>query len=301
MQLITDAEVAQAFSMGDAIDAMHEAFLQLGQGRGAVLPRQRATAAEVTFSAMGAVLPEAGVAGAKVYTTIAGRFSFVVLLMSTRDGRPLAAIEANELTRLRTAAATAVAVRTLAREDATTLTVYGAGTQAQAHLQALAGLRRWREVLVCARSGGEDFARQITQQHGLPARSVTAEEATARGDVIVTCTRATDPLFDGSLVRPGTLVCAVGASKPSARELDDRLLQSAAQLVVEWRPAALAEAGELVRAAPGVVDERRIVELGELLAEPSRRPSPQDIVVYKSVGIGLQDVALAHRLLQRLR
>ncbi len=113
-----------------------------------------------------------------------------------------------------------------------------------------------------------------------------------------TCTRATEPLFDGGLVRPGAFVAAVGSSKPAARELDDALLARAALIAVEWLPAAEAEAGEFRRAAPGVIEPGRVAELGALLNKPRLR-SAGDITVYKSVGIGLEDVALAQLVCQR--
>ena len=102
-------------------------------------------------------------------------------------------------------------------------------------------------------------------------------------------------------MRPGTFVAAVGSAKPGGRELDDTLLARAELIVVEWLPAAAAEAGEFVRAAPGVIDNARVVELGKLLvkgAHYDRRP--RDIVVYKSVGTGLEDVALAHLVYKRI-
>ena len=132
MRLISDVDVAKILTMPDAIDAMRAAFTQYGQGAGAVLARGRATAehagAGATISAMGAALPASGVVGTKMYSTVAGQFQFVIVLFSSITGKPLAAIEANELTRLRTSAATAVAVERLARKDARVLAVYGAGT-----------------------------------------------------------------------------------------------------------------------------------------------------------------------------
>lgn len=299
MLLITEAQVAQALSLAPAAaihSALRQAFVHLAEGRAAVLARGRAGAtaadgAALMVSAMGAVLDD--VLGTKVYSTRNGQFQFVITLFDSASGAPLATLEANELTRLRTAATTALAVDALAAPEASVLSLFGAGTQARAHAQALRGLRRFERVLVCARSGGEAFAAEIG------AELVDAASAAAQGDVIVTCTRASEPLFDGALVRPGAVVAAVGSSKPAARELDDTLLARAAAVVVEWLPAARAEAGELVRAAPGVIAPERLIELGSLLAVP-RPHDPQAITVYKSVGIGLEDVALARLVHQSL-
>jgi ornithine cyclodeaminase len=136
----------------------------------------------------------------------------------------------------------------------------------------------------------------------VPARAVDAATAAAEGDVICTATRATDPLFDGARVRPGAFVAAVGSSKPAARELDDALLARADLIVVEWLPAAQSEAGEFVRAAPGTIDPARVTELGKLLVRGSAfERRPRDVIVYKSVGVGLEDVAMARLAYDRLQ
>ena len=304
MQLITEAQVRATLKLPEAVAALREAFLQHGRGQGAMLARGRAAVQHgdkaLIVSAMGAALPGSDVLGTKVYSSINGQFQFVITLFSATTGLPLATLEANELTRLRTAAATAVATDALAGADAKVLALFGAGTQAKAHAEALLPLRRFERVLVCARSGGAAFAAELSAAHGVPAEAVDAATAAAAGDVIVTCTRAMEPLFDGKLVKPGAFVAAVGSSKPVARELDDALLSRAALIAVEWLPAAEGEAGEFKRAAPGVIRPERVAELGALLNEPPPR-GPGDITVYKSVGIGLEDVALAQLVFKRLQ
>lgn len=297
MRLITETQVARHLTPARRpalLAALREAFEHFANGRAAVLPRSRSALAQAPgapmVSAMGAVLPE--VLGTKVYATLNGRFQFLVNLFDTTTGLPLAAIEANELTRVRTAATTALAADALARPDVRVLGVFGAGVQAQAHVEALLGVRRFERVLLCTRNDTAAVASRWSGEFGLPVEAADAAQVAAASDVIVTCTRATEALFDGAAVRPGTLVCAVGSSKPVARELDDALLARAAAVVVEWKVAALAEAGELVRAAPGTVAPERLKELGEVLVA-GQAPSATDIVVYKSVGIGLEDIALA--------
>jgi ornithine cyclodeaminase len=304
MRLISDAEVAQFITMREAIFAMTAAFEQFGNGAGAIAPRVRATAEhnlqEVTISAMGAALPASGVAGAKVYTTVQGRFNFAIVLFSSATGEALAAIAANEITRFRTAAASAVAMRALARRDARVLAIFGTGVQARAHAEAFLLSHPFERVLVAGRAGAPDFAHWITIEFGVKSNAVDAAVAAQEADVLATCTRAVEPLFDGNVVRPGAFVAAIGSSKPQARELDDALLARADQIVVEWLPAAQAEAGEFVRAAPGVIEPSRVVELGKLLVHGAKYArKPNDIVVYKSVGVGLEDVALANLVWQR--
>lgn len=302
MQLITEPQVARALSQpAAALAALRAAFVQLGRGQAAVLARGRAAAtaadgAALMVSAMGAVLADSGVLGTKVYSTRNGQFQFVITLFDTTSGAPLATLEANELTRVRTSLTTALAVDVLAAPDAKVLAIFGAGTQAQAHAEVIRPLRAFERVLVCARNGtaAAEFAARIG------AEVVDAATAAREADVIITATRASEPLFDGALVKPGAFVAAVGSSKPVARELDDALLARAAAIVVEWLPAAQAEAGELVRAAPGVIAPERLQELGALLLAPPTR-DPRSITVYKSVGIGLEDVALADLVYRTLQ
>lgn len=296
MQLITEAQVAAVLDPDTARRALHQAFAQHGRGHAQVLARHRATTtlgdAALAISAMGAILQADGelpaVLGTKVYSARNGKYHFLVSLFSADTGAALATLEANEFTRLRTAAATAVAAELLARPDAKTLAIFGAGIQARAHAQALMRLRRFERVLVCARSGGEAFAAELGVQ------AVDAATAAAEADVIVTATRSAVPLFDGGLVKPGAFVAAVGSSAKAARELDDSLLARAALVVVEWRTAAELEAGDLANSPLA-----RWTELGELIVNPRPRGA-QDIVVYKSVGIGLEDVALARLVAHRL-
>ena len=303
MQLITDADVASSITMREAIDAMQAAFLQFGQGAGAVLSRNRAAVdfngSNVMISAMGAALPAGDVVGTKVYATVKGQFNFVIVLFSSLTGAALATIEANELTRLRTAAATAVAMQSLARKEAAVLAVFGAGTQAQAHVEALTLCHPFSKILLCARSGAEEFASSVRAKLGIQTLVVDAATAAAEGDVIVTCTRSSTPLFDGALVRPGSFVAAVGSSKPAARELDDAFLLRADHIVVEWKVAALAEAGEFVNHASLNIGTK-LRELGSVLAQGDQFVrAADDIILYKSVGIGLEDIALAKLVWER--
>ena len=305
MRVIRDAEVAEVVTMREAVVAMAAAFEQFGNGSGSIAPRVRATAEHSgktsAIATMGAALPASGVVGAKVYSTVGGQFNFVIVLFSSITGEALAVVEANEITRFRTAAATAVAVQRLAAREARSLAIFGTGVQARAHAEALLLMHPFERVWVAGRATASDFANWVETEFGVAAGAVDAATAAREADVIVTATRSTEPLFDGMLVRPGALVAAVGSSKPTARELDDALLARADLIVVEWLPAAQAEAGEFVRAAPGTIDPTRVTELGKLLVKGAaydRRSG--DIVIYKSVGIGLEDVALAHMVWERL-
>lgn len=293
MKLITNQQVSELVTTADAVKAMREAFAAAGGG--AQQARVRTSASNgVMLSMMGAVIPDAGIAGAKVYTTIKGAFKFVITLFSTETGAPLATIEGDTMTGLRTAAATAVACDALARKDATTLSIIGTGVQARSHIPALLQVRNFKEILIAGLSGQQELAHEVSTAYGVPARVVEIEEAVRLADVLVTVTRATTPLFSGDLIKPGTFVAAVGASKATVRELDDIAIKRAAALVVEWKPQAQVEAGDLVQCAPGTFDWANVWELGQAVdGSMSYERKDDDIVIYKAIGIGLEDVALA--------
>jgi ornithine cyclodeaminase len=262
---------------------------------GAQQARVRTSAANgVMLSMMGAVLPDAGIAGAKVYTTIKGEFKFVITLFSSETGAPLASIEGDTMTGLRTAAATAVACDALARPQAEVLAVIGTGVQARSHIPALLQVRQFKQILIAGIAGQQELADEVTAAYGVPARVVSIDEAATQGDVLLTVTRSATPLFAGELIKPGAFVAAVGASKASVRELDDRAIARAAALVVEWKPQAQVEAGDLVQCAPGIFDWANVWELGQVVdGSIGYQRRDEDIVIYKAIGIGLEDIALA--------
>ncbi|MFL9877134.1 ornithine cyclodeaminase family protein [Herbaspirillum rhizosphaerae] len=296
MKLITNQQVSELVTTADAVQAMREAFAAAGSG--AQQARVRTSASNgVMLSMMGAVIPDAGIAGAKVYTTIKGAFKFVITLFSTETGAPLATIEGDTMTGLRTAAATAVACDALARKDVDTLAIIGTGVQARSHIPAILQVRKFKEILIAGLSGQQELADEVTKTYGIPARVVEIDDAARQADVLVTVTRATTPLFSGDLLKPGAFVAAVGASKANVRELDDVAIKRAAALVVEWKPQAQTEAGDLVQCAPGTFDWANVWELGQAvdgsIGYKRKGGKDDDIVIYKAIGIGLEDVALA--------
>ncbi|HYD62667.1 MAG TPA: ornithine cyclodeaminase family protein [Noviherbaspirillum sp.] len=298
MKLITNEQVAELITTQDAVEAMHKAFSSFQSG--AQQTRVRTTAGKTMLSTMGAVLPGSGIAGTKVYTTVNGRFRFVIVLFSTEDGTPLAAIEGDEMTGLRTAAATAVAAEYLAPAQARTLAIIGTGVQARSHVPALCGTRDFSEILVAGVEYQAQFAAEAEEKTGIPARAVGIDEAAASADVLLTVTRSKTPLFSGELLKEGAFVAAIGASKPDVRELDDAAIRRASAIVVEWKPQAREEAGDLVLCEPDTFDWNRVLELGDVVAgtaDYARHSS--DIVIYKAVGVGLEDVALAGLVYQR--
>ena len=301
MKLVSDDEVRAVMNFPDAVEAMEAAFRGFGQGDGAIQDRLRTHADGRSLSLMGAVLPQSGVMGAKIYSTVDGRFDFLLALHSTETGALLTVMQGNALTEFRTAAVTVLAARHLAPPDADRLAVFGTGTQAAAHVDAFVACRTIRHIQIVGRDGATGFAERMARRHGLPVFAVTAEAALANSNIVVTATRAATPLFAGGMVAPDTFLAAVGSSKPTTREIPDKLISRAGRLVVEWKPQAMREAGDFVLASPGLLDWERVEELGAIIAHaPISNADRRGITIFKSVGIGLEDVALGHLVWRRL-
>jgi ornithine cyclodeaminase len=298
---ITDSMIDAVLGPAEAQQALLDALQSFGAGRGAMQERVRTEAAGVKISTMGAVLPDQGFAGAKVYTTINGQFNFVILLFSAQDGRPLASLEANAITRLRTAACSVIASRHLARPGSRRMAVFGAGVQGQAHALQFAQAYELDEIRVVDPFAPEETAARLQSQCGVPVRMTEAAAALDQADIVVTASRSTQPLFVGEALSPGSFVAAIGSSLPTTRELDDTALRRASRIVVDWAPQTLREAGDLMQAAPGCLAPEKMADLGELVSgRKLGRRTEEEITIYKAVGVGLQDVALAGLAYRRI-
>ncbi len=302
MQHITDDMIDAAVSPQDAQQVLLDAFRSFGHGQAAMQERIRTEAQGVKLSTLGAVIPEQRVAGAKVYTTIKGQFTFVIVLFSTEDGRALASFDAGAITRLRTAACSLIAARHLARPHSRQMALFGAGVQGRAHAVQMAQAFALEEIRVCDPYAPPGLAADLQRECGTAVRLCGASEAVAGADIVVTASRSTNPLFGGDELKAGCFVAAIGSSLPHTRELDDRALERASRIAVEWMPQTLREAGDLVLARPGLVSADKLVELGALVAGAAPgRQSEDEITLYKSVGVGLEDIALAGLAWQRLQ
>ena len=301
MQIITNDQIASLITMEDAIATMRKAFAHFNEG-GEMQSRVRIGKGDIKLSMMGAILPGTNVSGAKIYTTLNGRFTFIVVLFSNSDGSVLAVMEGESMTGFRTAAVTAIAADHLALKDARTLAVFGTGFQARAHVSALLQVRKFSKILVVGIENCEAFADDIKRQYGVDCEVVSAAQAAAQAEVILTATRSDTPLFSGELLRPGAFVAAIGSSKPSAREIDDATLRRARGIVVEWTPQAKTEAGDLLLAKADVFRWDDVIELPDVVSGyRCVRAHDDDIIVYKAIGVGMEDVALAELIYQRTR
>ncbi|MFY7857776.1 MAG: ornithine cyclodeaminase family protein [Rubrivivax sp.] len=296
--VITDAEVQAAVTVDEVAAAIERAFEALAHGRASILPRQRIDCGPVKLSGMGAIWLDAGLAGQKVYPTVDGQFGFLMTLFDTRSGQPLAVFPGQALTALRTPALTLAALRRALSHGTSRprkLALFGAGHQGRAHLQALLSALPFDEVAVVDPQDPTAACAAWREAFGRDIHAASAEAAVRGADAVVTVTRSKTPVFDGRWLKPGATVAAIGTSLPSGRELDDTTLARAARVVVEWKPQSLVEAGEVVLGLQsGALQPERIVDWTDLVqGRDTWRRDDDEIVVFKSVGVGLSDLAAA--------
>ena len=297
LPLIDADELARLLPMRAAIDALERAF------SGPALPEApRRTHVEVPGGEL-LLMPAAGEPGVGVKLVTLNPSNperglpFVqgaYVLFDADTLSPEAVLEGAALTNLRTAAVSGLATRHLARPEASRLVLFGAGATANAHLDAMLAVRPFRTVRVVSRSEGPANAlAERARAAGLDA-AVVGPEAVAEADVVCTCTTSERPVFDGTLLQPGMHVNAIGAYRPDMRELDDEAV-ARARVAVETREAAMAEAGDLLfPLRSGRIGRDHVVaDLGEVVRGATVRRGPEDVTVFKSVGIAPEDLIVA--------
>jgi ornithine cyclodeaminase/alanine dehydrogenase-like protein (mu-crystallin family) len=263
----------------------------MASGRVELRPRFRLGLDPGMLNVMAASDLELGVAGLKTYAASEDGTRFVVVLFAADRAEVLALIEADKLGQLRTGAASAVAARHLAKPDAKSLGVIGTGWQAESQLlcmrAALPGLER-----VVAYSRNEErlagFCKRFDAEPGEYLKDA------AEMDVVVTITSSKDPVLRGEWLKPGALVCAAGANRIASRELDNAVLERASFVCCDSKEQAKIEAGDLVEPVErGVLDWLEVHELSEVVGgEVQGRAQDEDIVLFKSVGIAAEDLAV---------
>ena len=295
---LSEDDVRSLLVVEDAIPVIEESFRSIAAGELRYLPRQKVSAPDGYLATMSAVDDTRRVAGSKSYTYVDGRLSFIVCLFEL-DGGLAAVIEAETLGQLRTAAASAVAARHLARDHATTLGVIGTGLQARAHLPAILAAVPTVET-IRAWSPNESRRRAFCKETG--AREAESANQAGVCDIVVTATTAKDPVLRGDWLREGALVIAIGANQPPARELDNQVLQRASFVCCDSLEQSRYEAADLIEPVEsGTLDWLEVHELHEVVAGLPGRQADTDIVVFKSNGIAAWDVAIAAEIVDRAR
>ena len=297
---LTEADVAKLLTPADAIDAVERCFERLARGEVENRPRVRQKADGGAFAVMSAVDHELRFAGVKSYAWLPSGTPFVVCLFDLDRGELAAVIEADKLGQLRTGAASAVAAKHLARDGATSLGVLGCGWQAESQVQCIrAAVPTIDRVVAYCRT--EESLERFCEQVGAEAGETHRDAG--NNDVVVTVTTSRDPVLRGEWLRPGALVCAVGANDRRARELDNAVLERASFVCCDSKEQAKLESGDLIEPIEqGILDWLEVHELKEVVAgEVQGRQSAEDVVLFKSNGIAAWDVAAGALALERAR
>jgi alanine dehydrogenase len=296
---ISEGQVVAGLPMAKAVELVEDAFRQLAEGTAINHPRRRVilpTGSILHY--MAGATP--GFFGIKVYSTNPKSGAhFEVLLYRSEDGMPLATFEANRLGQIRTGAASAVATKYMAREDASVAGIIGSGFQAETQLEAISNVRKLSEVRVWSRKPErrEAFARRCSERLGLNVRAVESAEACVHSaDIVVTVTSTIEPVLRSEWISPGTHINAAGSNWPHRRELDSALILNRGSLVaVDSVEVGRIESGDLLIPMQETgITELPACELADIVAgkRPGRTDASQ-ITIFKSNGLAVEDIAVA--------
>jgi len=295
---LSEADVASLITPADAVAVIEACFRRLAEGAIVNAPRRRLRLEDGSLADMAASDLALGLAGGKLYAATSEGAVFAVCIFDAREPRLLGFIEADELGRLRTGAASGVAAKYLAQDGARTLGVIGCGSQAETQVECIrAAVPSVERVVAFCRSSDRlaAFCRRVGAE---PAES---HREAGEQNVVVTITTSRDPVLRGEWLRPGALVIAAGANHPSRRELDNAVLERASFVCCDSLEQARVESGDLIEPVEaGVLDWLEVHELQEVVGgDVHGRQSDSDIVVFKSNGLAAWDVALGGDALQR--
>jgi ornithine cyclodeaminase/alanine dehydrogenase-like protein (mu-crystallin family) len=297
---LREADVEDLLSPADAVEAVEGCFARLARGAVENRPRYRLGLEGGRLNVMGAADLELRRAGVKTYVSFAEGAHFVFALFAADTPDLLALIEADRLGQLRTGGASAVAARHLAKPGARAVGLIGTGWQAESQLACIRAALPGIEHAVAYSRNAErlaDFCKRLDCEPGEYNRDA------AEQDVVVTITTSRDPVLRGEWLEPGALICAAGANRIEARELDNAVLERATFVCCDSLEQARLEAGDLVEPVErGVLDWLEVHELAEVVGgETIGRQHDDDVVVFKSTGIAAEDVAVAALVYERAR
>ncbi len=303
---LREDEVAQVLPLEEVIEAVEQAFSQHGLRKAVNRPRQRVTSGGTVMHVMSAAIPSLGVMGLKAYSSTRGRAQFLAMLYSTETGELLAVMEADRLGQTRTGAASAVATKYLARPNAGAVGIIGTGWQAQAQLAAVSKIRPVALVKVYSRNSErrETFAEEMIHELGAEVVAAdSAQEAVDNVDIIITATTSQNPVLLGAWLRPGVHINAIGSNWAIKREIDAEVVRRSQRIVVDDLEQAKIEAGDLIAPVQEhLLEWEQVVELGQIVAGAAPgRTSSEEVTLFESQGIALEDVATMKLAYDRAR
>lgn len=308
MLVLSEKQVESLIDIDELIAALEQAHIQYSTGKAVMPVRLVVPLPQIDgrITSMPGFLEADRALGMKVVTYFQHNprrhlpaILATVLLFSVETGAPIAVMDGSYITAIRTACASALATKVLANAVTPVLGILGAGVQARAHIRALSCVRKISAIKIYSPSGASAAAikKDLEPNCHIPIEAAaSAEEAIRDADLIVTCSTAKEPIVRAQWLKPGTHVNAVGSHRPDYRELDGATV-ARARLVVDSRQAIMAECGDVLLAIKenSITDAHVRAEIGEILAgaKPARS-APDEITIYKSVGIAIQDVAAAN-------
>ena len=296
IRILSAADVQTALPMPKAINAMRHAYGQLSADKVTAPPRQHISTEKGVTLLMPAHLPERSEFGIKVVSVYDDnpnlnlpRITATVLVLDPATGLPKAFMEGSSLTAIRTGAGGGVAADLLARKDAKTVGLFGAGVQARAQLQAVVSVRDIERVNLISRTktSAQQLATEISAWKDAPEVNPVSnpEQVVEDADIVICATTSATPLFDGNALQLGTHITAVGTFVPEKREVDTTTISRADRIVVDSREACLEEAGDLI-----IPNAEIDAEIGEIVnGDKPGRQSNDEITFFKSVGVAVQD------------
>lgn len=305
--LLTEEDVKSILTMPMALEAVETSLRRLADGSAVCHSRQRLRMAGKGFlHYMAAADSTGGYMGLKIYSVSPSGARFLVPLMNAQSGEMLSLIEANYLGQVRTGAASGLATRLMAREDARTAGIIGTGLQARTQLEAVALARKLEQVRAFSRDAGrrEKFASEITARLGLPVIAVaTAEEAVRGADILITSTTSTKPVVEGQWLTPGVHINAIGVNFAEKREIDAEVVARCDVIAADSVEQSKLEAGDLIQAFGNDASRwAAVCELSQIVSgKIPGRTSRTQITLFKSNGIAIEDVVVAGQIYELAR
>jgi len=290
MMYITEEQVRKNLSVPDCIGVLREAFSQSYVN----IPRYRLKSTNALLHVMSASIPDLGIIGLKTYTTTKNANTFVVLLFQEKSGELLAVLEADALGQIRTGAASGLATDLLARKDSRIAAIIGTGYQGETQLLAIQSVRDFKETRVYSRSAQnrEAFAKRMEYQtRGKLITVDSAEAAVQDADVICTITGSKEPVIQSAWIKPGCHINAAGSNWATKRELDQETVRRCNFICVDHREQSRIESGDLIDVVQNWDD---VAELADVVKGLPGRTAPEQITLFKSNGIALEDIAAAN-------
>lgn len=306
MLFLTEDDVRRVLTMEMAIEGVEAGLRKVALDEAVNIPRTRCQTDHIMLHVLSASAKSLGLAGHKAYTTGKRGARFWVTLYDGKTGAMIALMQADYLGQMRTGAASAVATRLLARPDAATVGMLGTGAQARTQLLGVCQVRPIKQARVFSRDPAKraEFARRMTEEAGIEVVASESAETAVRGaDIVITATTSRDPVFFGDWLSPGMHLNVIGSNFRTKAEIDLETVRRAQLVVIDSKEQGKVEAGDLLAALDAdILQWTDIPELGQLIiGRYPGRESPEDVTLFCSLGLGIEDVAVGARVLAKAR